>query len=92
MKITAVFQGIMSDWIGMEQADFDLREGAVLADLLAEIFNAFREKSPEQLWNHEHGAFARPVRAFTGESPINDTGAPLTEGQEVIFCLMLAGG
>ncbi len=92
MKVTAVFHGILYDWVGVEKADFEIHEGALFADLLSEICKAYRQKMPDQLWNDEKNVFNKPVLAFSNEKQIKGPREPLSNGQKIQFYLMLAGG
>ncbi len=92
MKVTAVFHGILSDWVGAQRADFHLPNGALLADLMPEIGKRFRRNMPAQLWDEATGSFAKQVMAFKGEEQIKGIEHPLADGEEVKFLLMLAGG
>jgi len=92
MKVTAIFHGVISDWVGVERADFDLGESAIFADLLLEISESFRHRMPEQLWNEEQNAFVKSVEAFSENKRINELDSPMADGQEIKFFLMMAGG
>lgn len=92
MKVTAEFHGILSDWVGVKEADFEIHEGALFADLLSEISKAYRQKMADQLWNDEQNVFAKPVLAFSNQKPIKGPTEPLSDGQKIQFYLMLAGG
>jgi hypothetical protein len=92
MRATAVFHGILSDWVGVERDDFELPDGAVLADLVAEIGRRYRPRMPDPLWDDARRSFAKPVVAFRDDRPISSPGEPLGNAQEIKFLLMLAGG
>lgn len=92
MKVTASFHGILTDWVGVERADFELPEEALFSDLLREIARKFRNNMPEQLWDDQQYSFKRQVVATSGERLLESKDVPLREGQEITFLLMLAGG
>jgi molybdopterin converting factor small subunit len=92
MRVTALFHGILSDWVGVQRADFEVPEGALFADLLPEIGKRFQCNMPSQLWDEAKGTFAKPVMAFSGKEQIKGPDYPLVNGQEITFLLMLAGG
>jgi hypothetical protein len=47
---------------------------------------------PDQLWNEENQSFHKAVWAVRAPDRLNDSTAPLREGDEIGFYLMLAGG
>ncbi len=92
MKVTAVFHGILSDWVGVPRAEVELSHGGTLAELLNEIKIRYGANMPEQLWNEERKTFHKAVWAMRGEEKVADPGASLREGDEIKFFLTLAGG
>jgi len=92
MNVTAVFHGILSDWVGTERSEFELAAGSRLLDLLREIGEAYRPNMPEQLWDSGRSAFAKPVLAFRRHEQMKDPEESLSDGDEIRFLLMLAGG
>ncbi len=92
MKITADFQGILADWVGIPSATFDLPEGATYGDLLREIGLRYRKNMPEQLWDHENNRFRKQVRAHGQEKAFESSDTPLHKGDKITFLLMIAGG
>ncbi len=91
MKVTAVFHGILSDWVGVPRAEIEL-SGGTLSELLNEIKIRYGANMPEQLWNEEGKTFHKAVWAMRGEEKITDPGAGLADGEEIKFFLTLAGG
>jgi len=92
MKVTAVFHGILSDWVGTEKLDFELAEGSRLADLIGEIGRAFRRNMPDQLWDDARNAFVKPVLAVGENGVFRSAAESLSDGQEIKFLLLIAGG
>jgi molybdopterin converting factor small subunit len=92
MRITAFFHGILSEWVGVSQAEIDLPEEGTFSDLLAEIRRTYGRNMPQQLWNEEQNAFHKAVWAMRGQEKLVDPAARLKNGEEVRFLLTLAGG
>jgi molybdopterin converting factor small subunit len=92
MKVTAIFHGILSDWVGIPQAVVELPPGGTLADLARQIKMRHGTKMPDQLWNEERNLFHKAVWAMRGSEKLTDPAAMLKEGDEVKFYLMVAGG
>jgi len=92
MRIRAFFHGILSEWVGVPQAEIDLPEEGTFSDLLAEIRRTYGQNMPQQLWNEEQNAFHKAVWAMRGQDRLVDPTARLKDGEEVMFLLTLAGG
>lgn len=92
LKIDVVFHGILTDWLGTEAASFELPQGSVLADLLAQIGDRYSQNMPEQLWDKKQDIFNGPVLAVGEGRNLEANDAPLIDGEEIKFFLMLAGG
>ena len=92
MKINVRFHGILSDWVGTSQAEFDLPDGGTLSDLLAEIRRTYGHNMPRQLWNKDQNAFNKAVLAMDVNGKPLDPATRLKNGKEVKFLLVLAGG
>jgi molybdopterin converting factor small subunit len=92
MKINVLFHGMLSDYMGTGGADFALREGSNLGDLLYLVGRRYGRKIPEQLWDKEKNAFVRSVWAMRGNEKIQNLNEPLKDGEKVRFLLMQAGG
>lgn len=92
MKVTVVFHGLLSDWLGVESTTIELVEDGLFSDILTEIAKQFRHRMPEPLWNNENNTFNDRVLAYTGEKLIKDTNTALSNNQKIIFYLMVAGG
>ena len=94
MKVTTLFKGIMKDWVGAAEAEFDLKPGASYGDLLREINLKFGRNLPQGLWDRERKAFAESVAALvegSGEK-LDELDTPLREGMRVDFFLLALGG
>ncbi|MBW2366323.1 MAG: MoaD/ThiS family protein [Deltaproteobacteria bacterium] len=92
MKISAKFHGILSDWTGVQTADFDLPNSADMADLMQEIARRFRSNMPDPLWDDDNGTFCPQIVAFMDGKKLASKNAPLGRGGEVTFYTMVAGG
>ena len=92
MMITAHFQGILADWVGVPSADFNLPAGATLAELMQAIGGRYRSNMPEQLWDDKTDRFKKQVRAQGAATVYNDLNMPLENGEDITFMLMIAGG
>ena len=92
MRIRAFFHGILSEWVGVPQAEIDLPEEGTFSDLLGEIRRTYGQNMPQQLWNEEQNAFHKAVWAMRGQDRLVDPTARLKDGEEVMFLLTLAGG
>jgi len=92
MRVTTQFHGILADWVGTRRASFELSANATYGGLLHAIGRRYRHNMPEQLWDQEKGTFKKQVRAV-GKERTYDTGDDLlSEGEEITFLLMIAGG
>lgn len=91
MKIKTCFHGVLTEWITVETADFDLGPEPTYADLLKEIGNRFAEGMPPQLWDRGRDCFHSSVLAI-GDGRSLEMESALKSGEEVTFYLMLAGG
>ena len=92
MIITAHFHGILADWVGTPSADFDLSDGATLADLMHEIGRRYQRNMPEQLWDRKTDSFKKQVQAQGAATTYNDLNMTLEKGEEITFMPMIAGG
>ncbi len=92
MNVSALFHGILADFVGVKSAAFDLAPGSTYGDLLAEIGRRYGPNMPDQLWDHENNAFNAPVLAKGAEQDIASPEVPLRDGEEIKFFLMIAGG
>jgi len=92
MRIKALFHGILSDWVGVPQAEIFLPDGGDLAGLLSAIRKIYGPNMPTQLWSKNQEAFNRAVWAMRGKEKLNELSTRLNDGEEVQFFLSLAGG
>jgi len=92
MIITAHFHGILADWVGTPSADFNLSDGATLADLMHEIGRRYQRNMPEQLWDRKTDSFKKQVQAQGAATTYHDLNMTLEKGEEITFMLMITGG
>ena len=92
MKIRALFHGILSDWVGVPQAEIFLPEGGNFGDLLFEIRKAYGPNMPPQLWKKSQEEFNRALWAMRGQEKLSEPTTRLKDGEEIKFFLTLAGG
>jgi molybdopterin converting factor small subunit len=92
MRIKALFHGILSDWVGVYQAEFLLPDRGNLGDLLSKIRETYGPNMPQQLWNKDQRAFNKAVWALRGKEKLTDPTTKLKDGEEIKFLLTLAGG
>lgn len=92
MTVKAIFYGILSEWVGEKEAEFELPAGATYSQLLKEIGLRFGKIMPEMLWDRLKNDFSAPVLALSSNGRINSEESPLEENEEVTFMLKVGGG
>jgi molybdopterin converting factor small subunit len=92
MMVKAIFYGILSEWVGEKEVEFELPEGATYGKLLGEIGLRFGNKMPEILWDRLKNDFSAPVLALSSNGRINSEESLLGENEEVTFMLKVGGG
>jgi len=92
MTVKAIFYGILSEWVGEKEAEFELPEGATYGWLLKEIGLRFGKIMPEMLWDRLKNDFSAPVLALSSNGRINSEESPLDENEVVTFMLKVGGG
>ena len=92
MNVSTVFHGILSDWVGTKEADFELPDGALYADLLSEIGTRYGDNMPPQLWDPAEENFRGPIMASGDGRNIDSLETILKNGEKITFLLMLSGG
>ena len=92
MTVKTIFYGILSEWVGEKEAEFELPEGATYGRLLKEIGLRFGKIMPEMLWDRLKNDFSAPVLALSSNGRINSEESPLEENEAVTFMLKVGGG
>jgi uncharacterized protein involved in cysteine biosynthesis len=49
MKVTALFHGILAEWVATRSAGFELPDDATYSDLMKEISRRYSGNMPDQL-------------------------------------------
>jgi molybdopterin converting factor small subunit len=92
MKITVHFHGILADWVGTPSASFELSDGDAYADLMKEIERRYKQNMPAQLWDQKNKSFNNKVRAFRDGKALEPADNRLSDGDQITFMLLIAGG
>ncbi|MBW1708834.1 MAG: MoaD/ThiS family protein [Deltaproteobacteria bacterium] len=92
MNVSALFHGILADFVGVKTASFELASGSTYGDLLTEIGKRYSQSMPEQLWDQKENRFNAPILAKGTDREIESPEIPLEEGEEIKFFLMISGG
>jgi hypothetical protein len=93
MRVRVTFVGVLSSFLGTEEATFDLSPGSRREDLLAEIGRVYGPDMPEQLWNEEEKTFNGPILATRDARSLTSIGdSELVEDDEIQLFFMAAGG
>jgi len=92
MNVSAVFHGILSDWVGTERDEFELPSDPSYADLLTEIGARYSSNMPPQLWDPVENNFRGPIMASGDDRNIDSLQTILKDGEKITFLLMLSGG
>jgi len=92
LKIKVFFDGILSEYVGSGEAEFALREGSCLGDLLSLVGRRYGGRMPEQLWAREKKAFLNSVWAMRGSEKILNPNETLKNGEVIRFLSKQRGG
>jgi len=92
MKITVHFHGILADWVGTPSASFELSDDSVRADLMQKIGRRYQQNMPAQLWDLQTNTFNNKVRAFKDGKALEPADNQLSDGDQITFMLLIAGG
>jgi molybdopterin converting factor small subunit len=92
MHITVTFVGILAEFIQQETVQVHLPQEATYGDLLKEIWSQFGHSIPDPLWDREANRFKEPIFALANGRAIDSPTTPLTDGEEVKFLTLVAGG
>ena len=69
MKITVLFIGVLTDYVGAGQAVFELPDGSPAPDLIAAIGQRFKDNMSPNVWSDEKADFTGTVDlSFHGPS------------------------
>jgi molybdopterin converting factor small subunit len=92
MHITVTFVGILAVLIQNGTVEVHLPQEATYGDLLREIWRQFGRSIPDPLWDRQANAFREPIFAMSSGRAIDSPDTPLTDGEEVKFLTLVAGG
>lgn len=92
MKINVSFIGVLSGYVGAEQAIFELPDGSSASDLMTAIGEKFRDNMSSSIWSGETNCFTGPVIFLKNDQLLTQDRLVLAEGDEIKMMLGLAGG
>jgi molybdopterin converting factor small subunit len=92
MQITVTFVGVLAELIQEGPVEVRLPQEATYGDLLKQIGIQFGRSIPDPLWDRQANAFKDPIFAVTSGRAIDSPDTPLTDGEEVKFLTLVAGG
>jgi molybdopterin converting factor small subunit len=92
MQIKVTFVGVLAELIQEGPVDVRLPQEATYGDLLTEIWRQFGRSIPDPLWDRQANAFKEPIFAMSSGRAIDSSDTPLTDGEEVKFLTLVAGG
>lgn len=92
MRIRVGLLGILGHYAGCQQVDLELSDRATVAEVVREVARRFGDRFPEEVWERGPGRFAPGISAFVDMAEVEDYGAPLRDGNEVLFVTIMAGG
>jgi len=86
------FLGILSEYTGCRETTIELGPTATVGELITRVGEAFAAALPAQVWDQAERRFTPLVGVFVNRQDADDPSRPLSEGDEVIFLTMIAGG
>ncbi len=92
MNIMVTFVGILAELIQEESVEVHLPQEATYGDLLKEIWRQCGRSIPDLLWDRQANSFKEPIFAMANGRAIDSPATPLTDGEEVKFLTLVAGG
>ena len=92
MHITVTFVGILAELIQEETVEVHLPQEATYGDLLKEIWRQCGRSIPDLLWDRQANSFKEPIFAMANGRAIDSPDTPLSDGEEVKFLTLVAGG
>jgi hypothetical protein len=85
-------KGMLTRYLGETPIPVELKNQAILKDLLEHIGRHFVDQFPDYLWNREQDKFRGPVVISLNRKITTDPATRLEESQEVQVILALVGG
>jgi len=92
MRVKARFTGILRHYAGVKEEDFELPDGAKVADLMLCIGRQFGSRLPDNMWDAGEEAFHPLIKATRRGSPIAEEDEELNDGDEIFVISRMAGG
>ena len=84
--------GPLERYFGDSRIEVELPAGATLRDLWELIDARWSEKLPPRFWDAEAKRFRRRASVMTQNTDVYDDDLPLSDHQEILLLVTLAGG
>lgn len=92
MRIQVRFTGILRHHAGVKEEEFELPDGAKVADLMLRIGRQFGPRLPENMWDADEEVFHPLIKATRRGAPIAEDDEGLNDGDEIFIISRMAGG
>ena len=92
MNVNITFCGPLARYAGIGKTQVELSEIACFEDLLSEIGRQYGPNMPPLIWDAARIRFTHHVLAMKGFKHLSDLRAPLKNGEEIKFFLVMLGG
>ena len=93
MRVTVTFLGLLRDHIGAPSMTVELPSGATYRHLLDTIGPTMEAKLPAWTWDASNRSFSRRVTVSRNlNADLREETASLTDGDEILVLLPMAGG
>ncbi|MBN2026798.1 MAG: MoaD/ThiS family protein [Actinobacteria bacterium] len=92
MRVKARFTGILRHYAGVKEEDFELPDGAKVADLMLRVGRQFGPRLPKNMWDAAEEAFHPLIKATRRGTPIAEDDEVLNDGDEIYIISRMAGG
>jgi molybdopterin converting factor small subunit len=92
MRVKVRLTGIIRHYAGVKEEDFELPDGAKVADLMLLIGRQFGSRLPENMWDANEEVFHPLIKATRRGSPIAEEDEGLNDGDEIYIISRMAGG
>ncbi len=93
MQVTLTFLGSLRAQVGSPTMSLEIAEEGTYRDVLDSIEETMRTRLESSLWDRDRRAFSRRIMVLlNGTSDLRDEGTVLSQGDEIVIVLPLAGG
>ena len=93
MNITVRFLGALQNQMGTSALPLELPEGGTFRDALDAVGPTVQERLPDWAWDPVGRCFSRRMMiSLNGTADLRDETVALSEGDEILVVLPLAGG